>query len=128
MNKEMKFKAWDNFNSKMIEIGSFEEICVNKDLDFANYNVLFPTGLRADDEREIYEGYILDIEFGESGLSSSFVHKGVEVYWNEEFLQFCVRGGNLTTRMVTSLAGYVKPTYKVIGNIYENKELLTNNN
>ncbi len=78
------------------------------------------TGIKNVNGGDIYNGDILDIEFGEA----SFLHRSVEVYWNEEFLQYCVRGGNLTTRMVTSLAGYVKPKYIVKGNIYENPELI----
>ncbi len=119
MKREIKFRGWDESdNSGMYNFIPLEQMI--KD----GITVMQYTGLKDKNGVEIYNGDILDIEFGESSLATSFVHKSVEVYWNEESLQYCVRGGNLTTRMVTSLAGYVKPKYIVKGNIYQNPELI----
>lgn len=76
------------------------------------------TGLHDKNGKEIYEGDIL--ESGSYGI--------VQVVWpekyitgdNEDIMAWCVMGGNLE-----GLAGLdVQYSWEVIGNIYENPELL----
>lgn len=67
---------------------------------------------------DIYDGFLLDITFGDKNNPSG-MHKNVEVYWNEDLLQYCVRGGNIISSMAITLTGYVNPEYTVVGHIYE---------
>lgn len=73
------------------------------------------TGLKDKNGKEIYEGDILDFdekEWGESGYVSAVV-------WDEKECCFCFDGGTPFD---------VGQWRKVIGNIYDNPELLEDNN
>ena len=56
------------------------------------------------------------------GVYDALKSAGMKVFFSEEYLQWYLIGNNIING--NSLAGYWKPEYEVIGNIYENPELL----
>lgn len=122
--REIKFRGFNNFNNGWI-YGSLVEIyedChilkegktffdrhtkVDKD-SIGQY-----TGLKDKDEKEIYEGDILQLPKG--GI--------MYVEWNDDFKMFVLvdpRGKKASLNICI----YATEHIKVIGNIFENKELL----
>ena len=121
--REIKFRAWDqkkkrmNYGDDVIVTGGevgykpargeFGILEINNYIedDWMQY-----TGLKDKNGKEIYEGDILLDE-----LNSKY-----KVYWNEGFASFMLenlsKGDLLYSRIV--------PGVKIIGNIYENPELI----
>jgi len=138
MSRIIKFRAWDKKNKWMCHVGElylprddFENGAVinvyplkdedTKDLDDPWYEIIQPnfvliqnTGLKDKNGKEIYEGDLIS-----NGLSSGIVkyEKNAFIYW----------GLTKKDRKVKDYEFmYFVPTvsFEVIGNIYENKELI----
>ena len=127
--KEIKFRAWDNHSEKMLEI-----IQINfRDnyLDYSGINsengkrrlllkeveLMQFTGLQDKNGVDIYEGDILIYQH-------MFVDKKSvsEVIWNEKYSGFASYVEDDERRYI--LEKELKNQFEVIGNIYENPELL----
>lgn len=122
--REIKFRGFNNFNNGWI-YGSLVEIyedChilkegktffdrhtkVDKD-SIGQY-----TGLKDKDGKEIYEGDIL--EFSKGGI--------MYVEWNDDFKMFVLVDPR-EKKASLNICIYATEHIKVIGNIFENKELL----
>ena len=152
MNREIKFRAWDNIKGKMIanskdaayddaywdglymsEYDMLARLLSSKKWTYMQY-----TGLKDVNGKEIYEGDILEVvnleeesyywtgyENGMKGkliISSNFClclldEDGEHIeHWND---------GNHSTGF-SGFSDYASEHIKVLGNIYENKELLNN--
>jgi uncharacterized phage protein (TIGR01671 family) len=131
--REIKFRAWQPKSKKMLDLQKITPLAISPGIAYEGVFVPFTndvivmqfTGALSDDKVEIYEGDILENGNG----------VWLEVYWNEDFLQFKQRVFN--KRNVESL-GYewqedpkdrtdvdLRFNFKkIIGNIYENPELL----
>ncbi len=135
--REIKFRAWDKTNKKWLRpkfngvicYGGNNHICIidNKPTSWGGYEAQSPrfltweeageleiqqfTGLKDKNGKEIYEG---DIVVTKDGIFEVFYHPS----WASWELK---NTGN-------SLGYYFRPenTLQVIGNIFENPELLTN--
>lgn len=68
------------------------------------------TGLKDKNGKEIYEGDILEGSLGTT----------IEIYWHDEFAQFLSR-----TKSSSGLGIGNTSSWEIIGNIYENPELLS---
>lgn len=101
--REIKFRAWDG--KEMIE--SFDRTYDWENRE--NFTLMQFTGLKDKNGKEIYEGDIVQISVGRPGITEKKIAKIVE--WRNEISQFkpdFMRKG----------------TAVIIGNIYQNPELL----
>ena len=123
--REIKFRAWDKVNQHMVYQGWHREVFHTISDIFAygdNVNLMQLTGLKDKNGVEIYEGDILkETCYVEPGYSVGESFTKVE-YGDIQFSS--TKGWNLIH--VKGLDGfYLSFSHcEVIGNIYENKELL----
>ena len=118
--REIKFRAWDKINKEMFNVESinFQERRVYKDVvSYRNFNdieLMQYTGLKDKNNKEIYEGDIVKLR-ANHGI-------GVIKYY-DEWGAFVVE--YIKPRPLAVLGmNYYKEDIEVIGNIYENPELL----
>lgn len=123
--REIKFRAWDSKYKKMSSFKSMQNSAVfaianGLDSDqfivlpkYENITLMQYTGLKDKNGTEIYEGDILNHHY----------HKEIgDIRWEEKratFLLFYTDG------LKDGLLSVDSPSYEVIGNIYENPELLS---
>lgn len=105
MNREIKFRAWDKEN------GMFDITTLNWDKEgylYKNGHILMQfTGLHDKNGKEIFEGDVLDWNTG---------HGQSSVVWLQNGCWGTSKGNPL---------GIAAKMSEVIGNVYENPELLT---
>jgi hypothetical protein len=107
-NREIKFRVWD-VTEKVWSTGFLVDICKafpnNQIVSISQF-----TGKHDQDGKEIWEGDIIDFDIQEWGGRDN-IHV---VTWNEKSAEWSW-GGGITSDMEFR---------KVIGNIYENPELI----
>jgi len=118
--REIKFKFWLGSIKKMTNEHDISEICeviteFTEDIIPLQY-----TGLKDKNGKEIYEGYILKAD------NENFVHV---IKYYSEFMSFVMVKNNVESDWFHGgnndyFSDDIKTNYKVIGNIYENPELL----
>ncbi|ODV55444.1 YopX family protein [Lysinibacillus fusiformis] len=152
MSREIKFRAWDELEKRMWTLddagedsgdGSIQYFSENGSLEFGRLEYYdtglgvnshfekFPlmqyTGLKDKDGKEIYEGDIIRFT---NGIDEVYEEVGTVVFDLEE----CGYKAQYTDDGVTHCIYLINPkvfadkyteiTYEIIGNIYENPELL----
>ena len=145
--REIKFKAWDKLNKEMfnVEIMDFQERKVYKDTvsyrKFNDIELMQYTELKDKNEKEIYEGDVVKL-----------VHTGIEISADrlEDLKRFVgiIKYENGIFKIVRTEKSLIESKYfemeqkkvseifiysklydlEVVGNIYENPELLKENN
>lgn len=124
MNREIKFRAWYNNELTYFNLFNIRSDGYLRSMDIEDGRPIMQyTGLKDSEGREIYEGDILHTTTDDLKII------GV-VEWMQEYCAFGITdkdGKHVFNE------GYLMPTNdlkntKVIGTIYENKELLEGNN
>jgi len=105
--REIKFRAWDREEKRMIDY--FHETYLWEDYQSDRYGVMQYTGLHDKNGKEIYEGDIIKTPYG---MSRIFERLGC---W---FVEMQKELGYFT----------IDEPIEVIGNIYENPDLLKEKN
>lgn len=124
-----KFRAWDKVNKKMREVNvidfNFEKIRIINDnghcvsIDFKNIELMQSTGLKDKNGKKIFEGDI---------LKGKFYFRGVGIFDSGEGnYKVCDPVVFKNTKFICrgfDLKDVANGSVEVIGNIYENPELL----
>ena len=129
-----KFRAWDKESQKMYEVKSIvytlgSMLCVNRSalfpertLYFEDTPVMQSTGLLDKNGKEIFERDIVEFEDADD-IENVYINQGV--------IEWCQGGftvSNRTTVTMDDLLDEDTLEVTIIGNIYENPELVEVNN
>ena len=133
MNDRFRFRAWDNFEKKMI---SWDECLKNESLiaefllNAVRYNAMQCTGLKDKNGRLIYEGDIIIVDSSTINITDT----QAIVFWDEYEASFNLQwlpqgnGANALKRIKKLSKHGVGDTrwweIEIIGNIHENADLL----
>lgn len=123
MNREIKFRVWSEKNKKMLEIQK-HSFKTGKSMPYG-YNIAYDfgelmqyTGLKDENEKEIYEGDILSIKI--YSRDKIIVQCKALV----EFKDGCFGVIWGYDKSFLSLKSFVNTKFWVVGNKYENPEIL----
>ena len=114
MNREIKFRIWDKksgmwlnrFNANLLNIG-----------DLSNVELMQYTRIKDKNGKEIYEGDIVLIQIDKTNI----LHKTVVKFKHGAFIADIIGDNDY---IYLFHFGFNKDDFEVIGNIYENKNLL----
>ena len=125
--RKIKFRAWDKENEKMMKVLSLhlenKEISVKENGTFHLFrmqDLMQYTGVKDKNGKEIYEGDIVLIKLDET----STWHKTVVGFKKGAFIASLIDGEDY---IYIFNRGFDNNDFEVIGNIYENKKLLEEN-
>lgn len=115
MKKEIKFRAWDRGNEKMIPWENGVDNYVCEDLGNDDYFFMQYIDLKDKDSKEIYEGDIIQYESNGKGLQRA------KVLWSMNTLGYLMEH---TTGAQQMEIPRTPEKRLIVGNINENPELL----
>lgn len=140
MNREIKFRAFSKKTKKMykevihVNINSsegiwttvlrndpFEAKTVHYSIQPEHCKIMQFTGLKDKNEKEIYEGDIVIYDRGVGNWTGQRMSTTHEIVFNDEVFAFVMKYGSSYIK----LRKHWNYIYEVVGNIYENPELLS---
>lgn len=128
MNDRFKFRVWDKINEKWInnclldiESGYLCGYYDNEQAYKRRYKIMQCTGLKDKKGKLIYEGDIVKFNFDTDEI------KAVVSWDDKELIGFYLNTTDYFKDKYVTDYDFYKNDYEVIGNIYENKELLNEN-
>lgn len=147
MKREIKFRAWDKKDKVMVDVASINfwpdgVLSVLEDVDDAeprladSYELMEYTGLHDKNGREIYEGDLFEHKFGytvfdDPPYAEMGTEYGVVTFDNGQFVVSTPGWGGRNLYELLLLNGHLNDmpdsdlfTMKVVGNKFENPELL----
>ena len=113
--REIKFRAW-NGERVLLDWYECDEWLINESFSKTEYQIMQYTGLKDKDGVEIYEG---DISESYGKKYKAIFEEGCFCWASEEI----GANNNLPYTKISKFDCHIGP-FKVIGNIYENPELL----
>ena len=130
MNRIIKFRAWDKKRKRMLDVvklgfrldyreeidGPISGVTVMGDghEDLLNFELMQFTGLKDENGKEIYEGDLMTLKRPDR----EWDYKYLKVCWNKSMFELQSKDGKYIMPI------YPAGNYIVIGNIYEDKDLL----
>lgn len=123
MNREIKFRAWDKKGKEMFSVaridiadGScYRHLFAGECYDYwNNVELMQYTGIKDYEGKEIYEGDILKCKL-HNGEYENYL-----IAWSKEYAEFEALNRDKSNFICASIWNQ----FKIIGNIYENPELL----
>lgn len=132
--REIKFRAWDKENKKMREvtcINFYDEYIYCDETASGEYTrlpiyetpLMQYTGLKDKNGVEIYEGDVFGLLGGDVERPNEYEFHA-KVYFDNDFSAFCVELYNGGWEYLSDYLDNPKNEREVIGNIYENPELV----
>ena len=121
MNREIKFRAWDEVSEKMLNWNDFLETNMKNTFiapESTGLILMQYTGLHDKNGKEIYEGDIVycQTKYGKAKAIIKFIDGKFVAYWDSILTH--PQNGHC-------IACYeINKRFEVIGNIYDNPELL----
>lgn len=116
MSREIKFRCWDKKEKKMIYSFPYDNLKIEH--FYLRCDVLQYTGLKDKNGKEVWEGDIVKVQ----GVTREAIG---EVVYNQKHGAFIYSGEEITVGSNTiSFVNHSSRFFEVIGNIYENPELL----
>ena len=145
MKRVIKFRAWDNckkewllgyeypnlggfsIDGECVLMGEWENVCTSFMFENGNrkkddLKLMQFTGLIDKNGKEIYEGDVVTYNRGIGNWTGDRMTTTHEIVFNDEVFAFVMKYGSSYIK----LRKHWNYIYEVIGNIYENPELLTN--
>lgn len=124
-----KYRMWNRITSKLHHVDGLyfdsktvqyiDEVGILRFIKFENTILMQSTGLHDKNGKEIFEGDVIEIEDEEEVLGNA------KLTWNNERAVFMIEAINVDDiapfHEILSDESY---SYRVVGNIYENPELL----
>ena len=130
--REIKFRAWDKKYKEMIKdiwiapeydwnlFSDNDAMCERARPEQGQIVLMQYTGLKDKNGKEIYEGDLLIFQGDRDAM--------FEVFYNDIYGKFsCCRTHYLGSRCGGYVPEIEDKKFEIVGNIYENQELLTNN-
>lgn len=126
--REIKFRAWghqDDGQCEMFyEFTDFDKYFIPEayDVPICDHVLMQYTGLKDKNEKEIYEGDIVDFTFFYYGETEVEISKKGEIVFDD--FGFCFKANEEEDYLLGNLTFDSESDIEVIGNKYENPELI----
>lgn len=114
--REIKLRAWDKYEKEMVDWEQYKPELVARDFDNEELVVMQYTGRKDKNGKEIYEGDVVDVIF------YNYLRGVGIVKFDNSYGQWGVHMPK--DNYIDNLYEWVEYGCKVIGNIYENPNLL----